>query len=503
MTIDEIQKCTEFQVFDRKSIRIDPKSLAVTIIAMANADGGTIAIGIEDDGVITGIDDYRAHVNELLRVPYDFCVPSVKTHAETINATDKDGKPNHILLLHIAQSEKVHANTADEVFYRVGDKSKKLNFEARSQLVCAKGERYYEDAAVKNSTIEDIDIQLVENYLKRIDYTKGPDKYLRENGFVVKTEDYKGREMEAMSGAAILLFGKNPQFFFQRARARVIRYEGKDEKVGREMNVIKDVIFKGAILEISDKVIDFVRTQIKEHTYLGPKGLFVTDLQYPEFCWKELIVNAICHRDYSVLGTDIQIKIFDDHMTVESPGIFPGMVRPNNMREIHFSRNPKIAEYMHAYDLVKEFGEGIDRMYRELEESGNPEPKFQSVEFMVKATIWQKTGFAKNNTDPKREDETSDDPINDPINDPKDLSHKLTERQGLILNLISKECRNDDPISDTNKHKVTYSSIASFLNVSVPTIKREFILLRNLGIIQHIGSKKDGCWILVKKDSHD
>lgn len=75
MTIEEIRSTTEFQVFDRKSVRIDAKALAITMIAMANADGGVIALGVEDDGSITGIDGQTEHVNELLRVPFDFCVP--------------------------------------------------------------------------------------------------------------------------------------------------------------------------------------------------------------------------------------------------------------------------------------------------------------------------------------------------------------------------------------------------------------------------------------------
>ncbi len=76
-------------------------------------------------------------------------------------------------------------------------------------------------------------------------------------------------------------------------------------------------------------------------------------------------------------------------MTVESPGILPGLVRPNNIREMHFSRNPQIAAYMHEYKLVKEYGEGVDRMYRELEEAGNPAPEFKQQDFMVLATIRQ------------------------------------------------------------------------------------------------------------------
>lgn len=135
------------------------------------------------------------------------------------------------------------------------------------------------------------------------------------------------------------------------------------------MNVVKDEIFTGPILKLTNDVLAFVKTQIKEHTYLGSDGRFRTDEQYPEFCWTEICVNSICHRDYSILGTDIQVKLFDDHITVESPGILPGLVRPYNIREMHFSRNPKIALYMRSYKLVKEFGEGVDRMFREMARS--------------------------------------------------------------------------------------------------------------------------------------
>lgn len=125
------------------------------------------------------------------------------------------------------------------------------------------------------------------------------------------------------------------------------------------MNVIKDETFNGRILDVVRQALDFVGSQIKERTRLGEDGRFVTTPEYPEFAWKESIVNAIAHRDYSIKGTDIQVRMFDDRITVESPGSLPGIVRLNNLRTVHFSRNPKIAEFLHQYDYVKEFGEGV------------------------------------------------------------------------------------------------------------------------------------------------
>lgn len=120
--IETMRFTTELQTFDRKSARIDARSLAMTVVAFANADGGDIAIGIEDKGDVTGIDGYEANVNELLRVPFDYCVPTVSVDTEIMDCTDVGGNPNHILIMHVLQSNQLHANQADEVYYRIGDK---------------------------------------------------------------------------------------------------------------------------------------------------------------------------------------------------------------------------------------------------------------------------------------------------------------------------------------------------------------------------------------------
>ena len=162
--IEELRFHTETQLFDRKSARIDPKALANLIIAFANADGGDAAIGIEDDGTITGIDSQDKRINELLRAPLDYCIPSVSVNSEVVACTDAKGQPNHILIMHVFPSPQVHANQADEVYMRVGDKSKKLNFDQRLQLLYSKGTRFFEDTPVPNATIDDIDLDFVAAY---------------------------------------------------------------------------------------------------------------------------------------------------------------------------------------------------------------------------------------------------------------------------------------------------------------------------------------------------
>lgn len=114
MTIEEVLAVEEMQVFDRKSVNIAPKVLAIPIIAFANADGGTVAIGISDKTRrIEGVDYDIQKLNELLRVPFDFCVPTVKVEIEKVQCIDFKGRENHVLLMHIEPSMEVHANQAD------------------------------------------------------------------------------------------------------------------------------------------------------------------------------------------------------------------------------------------------------------------------------------------------------------------------------------------------------------------------------------------------------
>ena len=104
MTIQDIITRKEGQTFDCKSIQIDPKALAIPIVAFANADGGVIAIGLSDKTRrIEGVNQYTEKLNELLRVPLDFCNPSVPITIDLVPCTDKDGNDNHILLMYILQ----------------------------------------------------------------------------------------------------------------------------------------------------------------------------------------------------------------------------------------------------------------------------------------------------------------------------------------------------------------------------------------------------------------
>lgn len=497
MTIQEIRTHKEDQTFDCKSIQIDPKALAITIVAFANADGGDIAIGVSDKTrKIEGVDQHTEKLNELLRVPLDFCNPSVSITSDLLPCTDKDGNENHILLMHIPASSELHTNQADEAFMRVGDKSRRLSFEERIQLMYDKGERYYEDTAVYGATVDDIDMAAVERYTELIGYTKSANQYLHENnGFI--TTNAKGEEQ--VSVACILLFGKYPQKFFPRGRTRFIRYKGTEERVGAEMNVIKDVTFEGTILDQVKATIAYLETQVEEHTFLGQHGQFVTHRDYPKFVIQEMVVNACCHRAYNIKGTEIQIKMFDNRLVFESPGRLPGTVKPSNIRHTHFSRNPKIAQFLKAYDFVKEFGEGVDRMCRELEANGTSHLSFHLDDFILKITVPKVISQANNQSDATANAEKRT--VNATVN----TKNATVNSKNLIKRLIEKATVNGEKLT-TNRISIlqlmvenpyiTKDEMATITGLNGSTIMRNIEKMRGK-YLRRVGSDKNGFWEII------
>ena len=303
---------------------------------------------------------------------------------------------------------------------------------------------------------------------------------------------------ENVSVAAILLFGKNPQIFFPRAFIRFIRYDGTEAKVGKDMNVVKDVIFEGRILDQVEKAVDFIKIQMKEKTYLGHDGIFVTEEEYSEFVRTEIVVNAAAHRDYGIKGTDIQIKMFDDRLEVDSPGTFAGMVKKENIRYTHFSRNPKIAAFLKDYGYVKEYGEGVDRMCRELEAIGLPDPVFNNNTFILKTTIMSASFESETTENASIQNDFASIGRNDAsIHDKTALIGKLKndEKAGKLSN---KDSIDIEAIIENVDIKQVISSkeVMGILGCQTTKARKIFKTMEQQGIIKAITGKGKGKYIL-------
>ena len=375
----------EGQYFDRKSARISAVQLAEVVVGLANADGGSIAIGIKDrqfEGInIQG----PVKINDFLQCGVDHCRPPVMFQHEYANVVKPDGSQDRILFLHVeADKTRVHETNAGDVFLRVGDETKRLRFDQRQDLEYDRGSRLYEDDLVDACSLEDLDSAVFSEYKTAVGYDgTDPARLLLARGFARNEAG-----VLKFTVAGVLLFTANPTRFLPSARLRFLRYEGVRAEVGTAMNIVKQEYIEGPLIKLLNRTLDVVGAQLRDFTALHPlEGIFVTAPEYPKFAWQEGIVNAVTHRAYNIHGDDIRVEMYDDRLLIRSPGRFPKMVDKNNIRETRYSRNPRIARALTEIGWVRELGEGVKRIYNEMEKAYLPPPVYEESGQTVLLTL--------------------------------------------------------------------------------------------------------------------
>lgn len=375
----------EGQLIDRKRASVSSKNVAEQISAFANAEGGVLVIGIEDEGKITGFKYPKSKSIEVyIEAPYTFLNRIPKFKHERIPVINSNNEEDEILLFHIEPSYDSIISLKDEsVFLRINDKSKKLTYTQITQLEYDRGSRNFEEELVEYSSIEDVNENLVEEFRQLLNTNVTTEKLLKARGFL--------REGK-LTVAGLLLFSDNISAYLPSARIRFMRYEGMKEETGTRLNITKDVTFDKALPTAIREASAFIRTQLRDFTFLGKDGRFVTLPEYPEFAWFEGMINAIVHRRYDNLGDHIRIKMFDDRLEIYSPGALPASVTLKNIKEERYSRNPKLASALTQYKWVRESNEGVGRIFQEmkdyfLDEPIYEEPNESAVQLTLKNNI--------------------------------------------------------------------------------------------------------------------
>ena len=372
ITLRYLKETKENLYFDRKRAKVSNQDLANEVASFANANGGVIAVGVTDSGDIEGFNSYGIDkLNDCQKVVTNYLNPTPKYIVEVVDITNMKGENDKIVLFHIRPSTNaIIRNNKDDVYLRQGDSSIKLNNSQVKSLEYEKGERNFETEIITNSSIYDIDLEVMNVYKKRIEAEDlSNEQILKSRGFLVEYNDKL-----CLTKAGMLLFGKNPSVYLPNARVRVLKFEGLDFQVGTEMNIVKDKTFDKCLYKTIEEVREFVNTQLREFTYLNSNGIFETVPEFPEFAWFEGIVNAIAHRDYSNTGEYITVKLFDDRLEIYSPGKLGGFVTVENIQNKRYSRNPQIARVLVEFGFVRELNEGVKRIYREMKEFYLKEP---------------------------------------------------------------------------------------------------------------------------------
>jgi ATP-dependent DNA helicase RecG len=225
--------------------------------------------------------------------------------------------------------------------------------------------------------LEDVDQALVMEYARLRGLDQPAERILRGLNLLVE---------DTLTVAGVLLFAREPGRWLPRAGVDLLKFEGTAVELGANFNLVKREELIAPLPLLIRRTWDLVGTLVRIRYQL--RGLEMSEQpEYPDFAWREVIVNAIAHRDYSITGTSIQVRMFDDRLEVESPGGLPGIVTVENIRHRHFSRNPQVVGVLKAWHYIEELGFGMDRVFREMEAVGAPPPLVVDDQGVVTVTL--------------------------------------------------------------------------------------------------------------------
>ena len=356
------------------------REIARVLSGMANADGGTLLVGVEPDKAVTGIPHDSSEVQSLLQAPQSLLTPALQPASEKIRL-------GNLLLIkfEIASGLEVYRVTGGRSFYRIAAETPSLPSEQIQSLKESKRTVVYERQQPLNAMWDDLDPDAVEMFTGKINDYRDATQVLRQSYHLIDSS--RGRATPTM--AALLLFAKDPSRWHPRCGIDFVKYEGSERRHGSALNVVKRIRFEAPLVRLIDEAVARIKEHVRERTILH--DLFFRErLEYPTFAWQEALVNAVAHRDYGITGAAIEVWMFDDRVEVRSPGLLSPPVTMEQLqlqKSIHFSRNPLIVRALADLGYLREMGEGIPRMFQEMEHYGLRPPEFTAEGFFFVVTL--------------------------------------------------------------------------------------------------------------------
>lgn len=391
ITLDFLRSAPEDQYFERKGILGDgvkPTKLANEIIWMLNSDGGVIALGVSDDGLIQNLDSLEPEILDGYRMAaFNHIKPPANVKLEEVRLPSGE----LIFLYHVDQDyERVFSrnDTGNEAVYlRIGASNKwPLDRDQVRKLDYDKSIRKFEDEVREDFEEADFRRSVLEYYMKKLNFQWDYQQLLLNRHLAVRKNGgvfYKN--------AAILLFAEDPEKYIASASVRYVRYSWTKAQSWAFLNVVKDEIFAGSIPRLIELVRRFLKIAFKDYYYLDISlGKFIKISEYPEDAWLEGVVNALCHRSYHLQGNRVYIKHFDDRIEISNSWPLPAQVTIENIQTTRFSRNPRIARVLTEMEYVRELNEWVSRIYESMKKSMLSEPEYKDESDIVTLTLRNK-----------------------------------------------------------------------------------------------------------------
>jgi ATP-dependent DNA helicase RecG len=435
-----LQKLSEDRRIERKSCRIERRAVGDYLSMWANTkpSGGLLAIGIENDGSITGCQSLSVEErNGLDKAAYDYC-PDCRSDSRLVAVVNTEGGDDFILLIRVYYREdRVVRTTAGKAFVRIGDAKHELSEEEIRELQIDKHELDLEREPVVDLIWPDeFHADLVKAFCGSVRDKWGLTS--DQTNEQILTHRRLGKIIGGAfvpNTACLLAFANDPLEKFPGCKVRFLRFDGEMEKTGERYNVVKDIATEGPIPLLIEHTAEIIESQLRDFSALGKDGKFYSVPEYPRSAWYEALVNACVHRSYGLKTRPVFVKMFDDRLVIESPGGFPPTVTPDNIYENHHPRNPTTMDALKYLDFVKCHNEGTRRMRETMAESKLPLPEFEQKgtaggAFGVRVTLRNNVKFRK---------ALVDSTVHASIDESK--LRNLDDRERMVLNFIAENGR--------------------------------------------------------------
>ncbi|MBC6934969.1 MAG: transcriptional regulator [Chloroflexi bacterium] len=340
------------------------ETLAAHLAAMANSRGGTLLLGIGAGETVSGVDDAADTLDRLLQAALSLDPPLIIPLPEKRSAGDKT-----VLVVRVPPGMPHIYAAGGRYLRRQEAANAPISSRELRLLIMQRAETSFETEVARGAGLGDIDWNKAKMYVAGLSGMgeTSVEKVLLKRGCLVEHDG-----VLRPTHAGILLFGKDPQRHLRGADITAARFAGDtmSDRFSRQdiLGTLPDQIRRAEMF-----LIDHLRKGVQ----LGQTMARDEQFEYPLEAARELVVNAVAHRDYQISGDGIRLFLFSNRMEVISPGALPGPVTIDNIKDERFSRNPVIVQVLSDMGFIERLGYGVDRVIDLMRQKQLRAPQFE------------------------------------------------------------------------------------------------------------------------------
>lgn len=343
-----------------KSAEVKPDSLAKEIVAFANTNGGAILLGVEDNGKISGLSGAKVYEEWIANIARNNVIPAVQ-----LSYCEIDIDHRKIGVIRIPKGKDKPYQTINHQFLiRVGSTNRVAIQPELMRLFQQSGVFHFDSIGVERTSLIDLNLAKIDGYFNRyeIDFTNESEA---EKTSLLKNTDILDKDGK-VTVAGLLIFGINPQRYLYNAGISFAHFNGNE--------ITADLIDKQNIDNTIDYQVDTALAVIKNNimqpsSIMGTKRVD-TGFIYTDKVFRELLINACVHRNYSISGSRIRVFLFADRIEFISPGNLPNTVTIEKLKAgVSYAVNPVIVKFMENPRYIDKLGRGIPMVCKEVEKN--------------------------------------------------------------------------------------------------------------------------------------